>query len=217
MQKKDPEINFSAAFEEVIAGKQLDSGTIETQVVSSQPKCALFCNRIPLCRSFSICDNYTCNLYRDDIFSTQDGENILNTASNCKYYAMTKRSVPVCEKDGNFMDIQSDEGMKCRIRFKRVDRIWSQWESFVETDTSSEWKQVSRRVPIVDTAHGGIGGDETAEKLSWIKFIRSKLTWHEAKLNCIKLGGTLFANLNGRGVWLRKKLNSVNDHSMTAY
>ena len=210
----NPRISRSTAFEDPINEKRLDAGkVIETQQESSRTKCALACSKNDDCLSFGFCGKTYCKLYSEDIFSTEYGENILEEDANCKYYGMKRESEPICQQDGVFADIQSDDGNStgCLIGGKRVDTMWGQWGGKEIVDDPPDWKIVNKRETLVDAAHGGIHDLADSERaLEWIKFVDREMTWFDAKANCEKVNGTLFSRVDGTQEQLDFLLQKMN-------
>ena len=210
----NPSIFRSTAFENPINEKRLDAGkVIETRREASRTKCALACSKNDDCLSFGFCAETSCELYSEDIFSTEHGENILEEDANCKYFGMKKKSKPICQQDGVFADIQSDDGNStdCLIGGKRVDREWGQWGGNEIVDDPPDWKIVNKRETLVDAAHGGIHDLADSERaLEWIKFVDQEMTWEDAKANCETLGGTLFSRVDGTEDQLEFLLQKMN-------
>ena len=152
----DPNTFRSTAFEDPINGKRLDAGkVIETRQEASRTKCALACSKNDDCLSFGFCGETSCELYNEDIFSTELGENILEEDANCKYFGMKKESKPVCQQDGVFADIQkNDNDERCQIAGKRVDEGWGPWVN-TKIDDGVQWKITNHRDISVHVAHGG--------------------------------------------------------------
>ena len=204
----------STAFEDPINGKRLDAGkVIETRQEASSTKCALACSKNDDCLSFGFCGETSCELYNEDIFSTEHGENILEEDANCKYSGMKKESKPICQQDGVFADIQGDDGKSefCLISGKRVDTVWGQWGGEETKYDPPDWKLVNRRETVTEAAHEGLldlGDSERA--LDWIKFVDQEMTWEDAKANCETLGGTLFSRVDGTEEQLEFLLQKMN-------
>ena len=129
---------------------------------------------------------------------------------------MKKESKPICQQDGVFADIQSDDGNStdCLIDGKRVDREWGQWGGNEIVDDPPDWKIVNKRETLVDAAHGGIHDLGNFERsLEWIKFVDQEMTWEDAKANCETLGGTLFSRVDGSEEQLSFLLQKMNRKS----
>ena len=195
--KTDPKRVLSTAYEDVRTGKRVRGKALEKQAITSDSKCALACNVNIRCRFFTVCiDDGLCYMYREDVFSTEKGDDILRNYSNCKYYGMKRDSVPFCSKDGNFVGVQQNRNIKCRNGFKDIDREWGPWITVVDIDSETKFKKILRREMIVNAAHGGLAGKSEIEKtVSWLRFEKQMMAWHEAKHNCNNLDGKLFSNL----------------------
>ena len=207
----------STAFEDPINEKRLDVGkAIGTRQESSRTKCALACSKNDDCLSFGFCGENSCELYNEDIFSTEYGENILEEDLSCKYFGMKTESKPICQQDGVFADIQSDDGNSefCPISGKRVDTVWGQWGGEETVYHPPDWKILNRRESVIEAAHGGLldlGDSERA--LEWIKFVDQEMTWEDAKANCEKVNGTLFSRVDGTEEQLDFLLQGMNGNS----
>ena len=213
----NPSIFRSTAFEDPINEKRLDAGkVIETRQEASSTKCGLACSKNDDCLSFGFCGETSCELYNEDIFSTEHLENILEEDANCNYFGMKKESKPICQQDGVFADIHSDDGNSefCLISGKRVDTVWGQWGGKETVYEPPDWKLVNRRKTVIEAAHGGIldlGGSERV--LEWIKFVDQEMTWEDAKTNCEKVNGTLFSRVDGTQKQLDFLLQKMNGKS----
>ena len=187
----------SSGFEEERLEKRLD-GTILQQTRTSQTTCAMLCGRQELCRSFNFCGDRTCQLMIDDVYSTEQGENMLKTDVNCKYTGMKKEGYPVCREKTKIVAITNDDQPgACKINRKRVDRTFSPWnENSVEVDNAFEFKESKTREIVLDSAHGGKLG-ENYVVVMWVKWVKEPLDWQTAKDNCTSLGGQLFFNFDG--------------------
>ena len=123
----------STAFEEIRNEKRLIGGRTTTMPANTtQSKCAIACNNRADCRSFNYCENQKCELNQEDVYSTLDGEEILQEDASCKYFGMKKNFVPKCFRNGSSVDIQrevSRPGRGCQRSQKRVDREWSPLEA----------------------------------------------------------------------------------------
>ena len=104
--------------------------TFITKEMDSEPKCALECNRHDQCRSFNFCGATTCEMNREDVFSTERGEAILQDDENCCYFGMKRTSKPICHEQGTKVDIQTDEALsECQVSLKRIDAEWAPWQT----------------------------------------------------------------------------------------
>ena len=215
MAKFSPETVHSTAFEETIEGKKLLGINLGTHLSTTNAKCALICNKNELCRSFNFCGTEICELNKEDVYSTQSGETILQNASECSYFGMRRSSKPLCKEKGNFIDIKEDERLGgCRIHGKRVDREWSQWADIVILENQTESRTVQNRGVTIEAAHGGSKGESEAEKtVLWLKFVKERLPWQEAKENCIKIGGNLFSNVDGTKAQLVSLLSKMENQN----
>ena len=118
------------AFEETREQKRLISSALDLKTNTTRQKCALACNNAATCRSFNYCETRICELHEEDIYSTQNGEGILQDDPNCKYFGMKRNFAPKCFNDGSQIDIrntfsQIKKRRACHIHKKRVDREWS--------------------------------------------------------------------------------------------
>ena len=194
-------------------GKKLLSPNSKSITVEHQNQCAMTCNRSPVCRSFNFCGRTLCDLHTDDVYSTEMGEAILQEDSNCIYVSMEKDESPVCQEGGRVVDIRSDVMFKfCRIKDKRVDKEWGEWESEV-LDTGEDYKEFKMRVVTVEAAHGGHVGSEEHERVNyWLKFVHEKKSWDDASDGCEQMNGSLFSDVDGTKAQLkgfREKLQNA--------
>ena len=71
-------------------------------------------------------------------FLTTNGSSFLVTDATCKYFGMKRQANPVCQKNGQFVEIQSDEQNEgCQTNGKRVDLEWSSWMVLPVIDESA--------------------------------------------------------------------------------
>ena len=131
-------------FDYTLQAKRIVGDLISNLTVTSATKCALACNRNKLCRSLNFCATETrnCQLNKEDVFSTEEGDNILQDDVNCIYYGMNRTSKPLCAANGIIHDIQNGtESSFCgRYQNKRVDAEFGNWVEFTEIDNSSDLK-----------------------------------------------------------------------------
>ena len=121
----------STAFEEIKAGKRVNESTLDQHKAASIAKCGTACNKNAKCRSFNFCDDGICELNRHDIYSTVNGEKILQEDVKCKYYGMFKEAGPKCSSGEERISIENTDDIKrCEIHEKRVDRIWGEQQVF---------------------------------------------------------------------------------------
>ena len=173
---------------------------LDSKVVPTPTKCALECNKQDEYRSFTFCGPDLCNLFKDDVHSTTQGELILHDNSTCTYYGMEKSVKPTCILKGFFIDIQNDNTSgDCPISKKRVDAQRGPWGSpQVLIDDEYEWKTEVRREIVLEKAHGGKTTSDAATKVdSSLMFIRTEMTFQKARDHCNSLGGLMFFNVNG--------------------
>ena len=175
-----------------------------TKLRRTKIKCALECNEHEQCRSFTFCRGQICELNKEDVYSTQEGEAILQNSDNCDYIGMKKTSSPICSKSGgNLVDIQTEDknSSVCPSSAKSVDTVWGPWESSATTvETEFEKKVFISRQKLIESAHGGLHNamDSSNTKLiSWLKFIHQPKMFQDAKSYCSDLGGELFSNVDG--------------------
>ena len=181
-----------------------------TKTTPSKTKCALECNEHEQCRSFNFCGGQICELNKEDVYSTQEGEAILQNYDNCEYFGMKKTSSPICSKtSGNLVDIQTEDknSSVCPSSAKSVDTVWGPWElSATTVETEFEKKVFISRQKLIESAHGGLHNamDSSNVKLiSWLKFNYKPKTFEDAKSFCSDLGGELFSNVDGSKEQLR--------------
>ena len=193
-----PNLVLSTDYEDIREGQRLVNSLIADLTVLSVTKCALNCNKNSLCRSFNFCSSGRCELSGEDVYSTEDGENVLEHSTTCQYFGMKKTAVPGCQEQGTMKNIQNDsDSGYCQINLKRVDAVFGPWK-FKQTtiDDGFEWKTEKERSVMLDAAHGGISGS-TVETNFWYKFVKTFYIWSKARDNCARMGGKLFFKLNG--------------------
>ena len=197
-EKIKPKTVLSTAYEDIRIGKRISGSGPQLEGVKSRAKCDVACSKNEKCLSFIFCGDSTCYLNEEDVFSTENGDEILEDDETCLYFGMQKESVPVCRRNGIFADIRNDDNSgACKLAHKRVDQQWGEWEDD-SVASDNEWKESKRRTLITEAAHGGLQGQLDSEEVThWFLFIREKMTWTEAKDNCEKLGASLFWNLDG--------------------
>ena len=179
----------------------------------------LGCNRNEECRSFNFCYNGVCELNREDVFSTQEGDIILKDDVNCIYYGLKKDSSPICSNEEGFVSIRQNVRRAnliggCRISNKRVDREWGPWELAETIDDGEEWKITMGREIVVDAAHNGKEGADYDENVtSWLKFLKRAMAWEDAKAACVQEGGRLFYDINGTAEHLEFLRNKMDQNA----
>ena len=192
-------------FEDVRKNKRFAGPPMKTVRISSANKCAMICHRHPECRSFTFCQWSTCELFRDDVFSTAEYDAKLITDPSCNYTGMKKDEIPFCKESKSVVSIQdSSNNGNCQISLKRVDREWTQWSQTDETvDTGAEYKEMKifeRDITVLE-AHGGKTGDDTRKRYTetsyWLIFVKQRMNVSEAKANCESNNGHLFYDVNG--------------------
>ena len=210
-----PQTAKSMAFEDIVEGKKLVDSLIENFVLASETKCGLACNRNYSCRSFNFCIPDRCELNVDDIYSTTDGSSSLVADATCKYFGMKRQAKPVCQKHGQFAEIQNNEQNEgCQTDGKRVDREWSSWILLPVIDEPTEWKKIEEREIVLDAAHGGkVGNDSSRTRGMWLKFGKEPKTWSAARDHCVDIGGKLFSDVDGTREQLRFLLDKMDDHT----
>ena len=208
----------SSVYEDMWKNKQF-SEIMAREIINSQNGCAMSCNRNPKCRSFTFCGRVTCFLHKDDVFSTEEGENSLSSIWGCRYFGMKRKEQPTCKEGESFINIQEDNHKGyCQISSKRVDRgEWTNWEQTgnrVE-NSSNEFKNfdIFTRQSISLDAHGGRNGSDERtwyETLTYhVIFVKNIMSVWEAKANCENLHGELFEDLDGTQEqldWLFEKM-----------
>ena len=197
---QNPESVYSSEFEDIKVGKKLVGSLISELVLPSKGKRALACNKNEACRSFNFCGQQKCELNREDIYSTESGEGNLEDDQDCNYFGMKRTSVPLCQKAGEYADIQNDGDNEenCWINSKRVDTVFGPWlpEKTV-VDKYGEFKTTRTRSSAVASAHGGKTSGESEQTVQWLKFVKEKKKWSDAKSNCEAMDGKLFHRVNG--------------------
>ena len=176
---------------------QLDNSLLGSELLTTSIQCAQICSQNKLCRSFNFCGNRVCELHREDIFSTIQGEKLLLNDESCFYIGMSKSVAPACMRKGQMVNIQTDSASGfCEIVSKRVDKQWSEWQTDT-IDNESEYKIVRKRDVVLDSAHGGFEHGAPEEVTTWLKFVKERKSWTQARDNCMALGGHLFHSIDG--------------------
>ena len=155
----DPQMVHSTSFDETKESKKLAGYVFATISSTPKTKCALACSKSVICFSFNFCSDQTCELNSEDIYSTQEGDELLLDDANCMYFGMSRRSAPVCFENGQVVTSTNGRNLECNIVAKQVDREWSSWgEQITEIDSTAELKIVQKRFIILEAAHGGNKG-----------------------------------------------------------
>ena len=208
-----PTLVHSSGYEDVKSRKRLNGTMISELIQPSKGKCALACNKNEACRSFNFCGQQKCELNREDIYSTENGEDSLKDDQDCNYFGMKRTSVPLCQEAGKYADIQNDGDHEenCWINSKRVDTVFGPWlpEKTVVDKYGEEFKTTRNRSSAVASAHGGKTSGESEQTVQWLKFVNEKKNWTEAKSNCEAMGGKLFHRVNGTEQQLDFLLNRL--------
>ena len=149
----------STSFDKTKESKKLAGYVFATISSTPKTKCALACSKSVICFSFNFCSNQTCELNSEDIYSTQEGDELLLDDANCMYFGMSRGSAPVCSEKGQVVTSTNGGNLEYNIVAKQVDREWSSWEEQVtEIDSTTELKIVQKRFIILEAAHGGNKG-----------------------------------------------------------
>ena len=208
----------STIFEDVRRNKRFSGSPLKNVKVGSTNGCAMICHRHPECRSFTFCQRLTCELFRDDVFSTAEYDAKLINDPSCKYVGMKKDAKPFCKEGKSVISIQNNgNNGNCQINLKRVDREWTQWSQTDKTvDTGAEYKEMKifeRQITVLE-AHGGKTGNDTrnryTETLYWLIFVKQLMSFFDAKTNCESNNGHLFYDVNGTTEqlnWLYEKMD----------
>ena len=107
--KVKPKIVRSSAYEDVRDGKKATGDGSSSEMKTNEARCALKCTKDKNCLSFNLCGAESCYANSNDIFSINQVADILEKDANCKYFGVKKKeSVPVCQDEGKFADIQDD-------------------------------------------------------------------------------------------------------------
>ena len=88
--------------------KRLNGHVIATLQVNSVTRCSIACNKDPTCLSFNLCNQVSCYLNSEDVFSTADSENILQDDNSCQYFGMSRHSKVICTINGVHQDLHDD-------------------------------------------------------------------------------------------------------------
>ena len=210
---RTPTLVHSSGCEDVKSRKRLNGTMISELIQPSKGKCALACNKNEACRSFNFCGQQKCELNREDIYSTESGEGNLEDDQDCNYFGMKRISVPLCQEAGKYAYIQNDGDNEenCWINSKRVDTVFGPWlpEKTV-VDEYGEFKTTRTRSSAVASAHGGKTSGESEQTVQWLKFVKEKKKWSDAKSNCEAMGGKLFHRVNGNQNQLRFLFHRMN-------
>ena len=218
LSKAEHKLVSSSGFENIRTRAKVSADfLLITEHAASESKCLLSCNKNKNCRSVNFCDGNICEINKEDIYSTAHAESILQLDENCKYYGMKKNSAPLCVRDGIHVDIQSNATTEdCRHGTKRVDREWGPRGS-KETliNSSTEWKEVSRREILVQEAHDGVIGEENLEKpITWLKFVKKKWPSQKRRKIARQWVGNCFPIWMGLGIscsscWRRRTTSGI--------
>ena len=193
----------SGVFTDIKDGKRLSEMQPLSTDLLPQGVCIKKCMRVPLCRSINYCRQKLCQLNSEDVFSNQRGYQLLQNDINCKYIGMEKDEAPSCDEGGNPRDIKIDEpeGL-CMINRKRVDsKVEEDWTA-VFVDNRTDFQDGERREFLMEAAHGGNVSD-TRRNFVWYKFVKERMTWHDARAHCVEIGGELFSDVDGTEVQLQ--------------
>ena len=194
-----PAARRAMIFEDTRDGRALTNFAFMSHTEKTQSQCSKFCLSTPTCLSFNF-HRLTglCQLNSEDSHST--GAEFEHGAE-LKYVGIKTEDTILCEEKGLFKNLTSPSKNWCAISQKRHDIQWSEWEHFVEVDSSEEWKKVEKRecVPQVFTAHGGCSDliGESKRVIEWFRFVTEEKNFQAAKENCENLGGNLFYKVNG--------------------
>ena len=191
-------------------GKKLIAPNSESITVEHQNQCAMICSNSTTCRSFNYCGRTLRELQIEDVYSTEMGEAILHEDSNCIHVSMEHDDAPVCQEDGQEVDILSNVMFKfCRIKDKRVDQEWGEWQSVV-LDTKEDYKEYEIRFVTIEAAHGGTVGSKQNERVNyWLKFVHERKVFDDARDGCEQMNGTLFSDVDGTEAQLKGFLEKL--------
>ena len=185
-------------YEDTQVQRRLNRPPLAIHKVTSTTHCAIRCTEHVKCRSFNYY-GFMCQLNLDDVFSSLEGENLLIFDKSCVYVGMRKDAQPICKDMESFVNINNDvDKSECEINLKRVDLEWGYWGSVeISEDTDTNFKQIRRRYPTIEAAHGGITSTGNEETLIWLRWVKTLKSWDEARDNCAQLGGKLFSKVDG--------------------
>ena len=195
-----PFIVRSIDFEDLRHGKLLKDSVLETfWGLRSVTSCALACGTHPKCRSFTFCKSLKCALNREDMFSGDHMELLIDDG-NCLYGGMLRESVPACYNGRDFKDIQDDiDPGACEINQKRIDAGMGDWLDMPIFREGSEYKKYQSRKITIFHGHGGfVPANITMQVrvVEWYK-VTLKIRWDNAQAFCEQEGGNLFYRLDG--------------------
>ena len=202
----------SGPFQDAKEGKVLVNDTIILSKIKirSRNLCALYCIVQPKCRAFVFCVTRSCKLLSQDVFWTEQFEDILKNGEKCGHFGMNKNELPNCKEGVRKVSIAVDSPPgRCAINAKRIDRVWTDWERRRIIENSTDLKESEVRDIIIDSAHGGVGESKSERVVFWIRIIYELLTWDEAKMNCENLGGKLLDDLNGTAALLDLMIQNI--------
>ena len=185
-------------YENTQVQRRLNRPPLAIHKVTSTTHCAIYCTKHAKCRSFNYC-GFICQLNLDDVFSSLEGENLIIFDKSCVYVGMRKDAQPICKDMESFVNINDkDDKSECEINRKKVDLEWGDWGSVeISEDTETNFKQIRRRYPTIEAAHGGITSNENEEIFIWLRWVKILKSWDEARDNCAQLGGKLFSKVDG--------------------
>ena len=178
-------------FNQKVLGFKLDTQvTIGIKSAPSELACAVFCVNTAGCRCYTFCGRASCQLNSNDIHS--EGDSFIQDAE-CIYGGMRRTTIPECEQGGVARGIREDYKPNfCLISLKRTDPVWSPWTPR-HLDSNYDWK--TRECSIgshVDQLN--CTGDSRVIYTEF-KFVRSSMTWFEARDYCSSNGFKLLDDL----------------------
>ena len=196
-EKGHEKIERKVFFGDLRDGKRFRGERLLSKSVASGTMCAMKCIRNPKCRSFNFCNSgMVCELNRHDLFSTQYGAKMLDSAPNCLYAGMRKSYIPECYYNGMKSDISNDQDPNnCEIIHKRVDFEWSVWGELTVENSDTLLKKYYTREKLIEAAHGGKTGstlEGSVKVIYWLNFVHELKTWQNAKRRCTDMDGKLF-------------------------
>ena len=136
-----------------------------------------------------------CELFSDDVFSSNRSQFLPLEHPDCLYHRMTENSVLKCNLLTSRKSMLNDEF--CQMPEKKLDIEWGPWEPIL-VDLPNEFKEGAIRQLIADSTDGGTQIIDEKEQIQiWVKYFPEKGSWEKAKHHCEQIGGKLFSNLDG--------------------
>ena len=172
---------FNRIFQDVMSGSELLRAFYKPK---TREYCCMLCAIEPLCMSYSYCEQISCFLHSEDSFTAVNFT--LKKNSKCVYVEMEREEHPSCVSNGDIVKITTDIGTEaqlCSINHKRVDGVWTEWNTTdVIFDNSTHYKAIDRRECLY-ISHGGIDCLGPSERENEIIFPTNQLFQYFTKAN----------------------------------